>query len=200
MADIDLRMGSCLQEVYLILPYTSLDNLPPYICQPCRQSRRTQTLEHISPVKTRCRVQEKKESPESGVIGTVGTFSCHEFPVTLRCLPSRSQMVDCRLPRHSSSRGWRIIAAGCPLWMGVPVLRGCHWSESIWTGSNGPRLGRKSSKRIQTGEPICLISTSYIQQIRTCTEHGTKLGDVGESKGHSKPPDRRAWLAASVAL
>src|ERR1035441_4143615 len=37
--------------------------------------------------------------------------------------------------------------------MSAPVLCGCHWSKSNWTGSSGPCSGCKSSKRVQTGEP-----------------------------------------------
>ena len=73
-------------------------------------------------------------------------------------------------PCSRSSRG---ISAGHPVRMRAPVLPARRCSVSTWNGSSGRVLGRKSSKRVQCGEPVRHLSNS-----RYLIDFITGLSDV----------------------
>ena len=43
-------------------------------------------------------------------------------------------------PTCPESDGSNAISSGRPGWMDVPMPSGCHWPESHWSGSSGPRF------------------------------------------------------------
>jgi len=70
---------------------------------------------------------------------------------------TRSGSSASRKLRQDSCRRSKCIPTGCPAWTDIPILPRCSCMERSSAGSSGRRFTRKSSKRVQCGEPVVLV-------------------------------------------